>query len=249
MGTEEVMLRHLLDLCRKSEKTGIWLYSGFLSPAEQEDLLCSKEAADFSFRLCGGYENAERKILAAGDEAESGPPEPPISVIAVNPRSVKFAEELTHRDYLGAVLGLGIERSVIGDILVREQGTLLFCLSSVAEMLVSSLTQVRRTAVTAAVTAADLPELRPRYAEMRMNVASERADAVVSAFAGLSRGQTDKLFAMGKVSVNGRILTDRSYRLKESDTFSIRGVGKAVYDGIVYETKKNRLQVRLRKLL
>ena len=249
MVTDEVMLRHLLDLFRKSEKTGIWLYSGFLSPAEQQDLLCSREAAAFSFRLCGGYENAERKILAAGDETESGPPEPPVSVIAVNPRSARFAEELTHRDYLGAVLGLGIERSVIGDILVREQGALMFCLSSVAEMLVSSLTQVRRTAVSASVAAADLPELQPRYAALRMNVASERADAVVSAFTGLSRGQTDKLFATGKVSVNGRILTDRSYRLKEKDSFSVRGVGKAVYDGIEYETKKNRLQVRIRKLI
>ena len=85
--TNDVTLRHLLDLCRRSEKTGAWQYSGFLSPAEQDDLLCSRESAGFSFLLAGGYENAERKILAAGNEEEMGPPDPPVSVIAVKPKS------------------------------------------------------------------------------------------------------------------------------------------------------------------
>ena len=70
--TNDVMLRHLLDLCRRSEKTGDWQYSGFLSPAEQDDWLRSREAAGFRFLLDGGYENAERKILAAGREEEAG---------------------------------------------------------------------------------------------------------------------------------------------------------------------------------
>ena len=246
---QEVTLRHLLDLCRKSEKACTWQYSGFLSPAEQDDLLRSREAAGFSFLLAGGYENAERKILAAGNEAEMGPPDPPVSVIAVRPKSEKYAEELTHRDYLGAILGLGIERSLIGDILVREHRAWFFCLRSAADMLVSSLTQVRRTTVTAEIARADVPELQPRYTPLRVNVASERLDAVIAAFTGLSRGQAEKLFASEKVFVNGRMITDRSVRLKEGDAFSVRGFGKAVYDGIEYETKKSRYMVRLRKLI
>ena len=248
-STNDVVLRHLLDLCRKSEKTGAWQYSGFLSPAEQDDLLRDREAAGFSFRLAGGYANAERKILAAGNEAEMGPPDLPITVIAVAPKSAKFAEELTHRDYLGAILGLGIERSLIGDILVRDRRAWFFCLSSAAEMLVSSLVQVRRTAVTAETAAADVPELQPRYEPLGVNVASERLDAVIAAFAGLSRGQADRLFAAEKVFVNGRMITDRSFRLREGDVFSARGFGKAVYDGIEYETRKSRYRVRLRKLV
>ena len=249
MDTNEATLRHLLDLCRRSEKTGTWQYSAFLTPAEQDDLLSSREAAGFSFLLAGGYENAERKILAAGKEEESGPPDPPIRVIKVVPKSEKFAEELTHRDYLGAILGLGIERSLIGDILVRDRRAWFFCLSSAADMLASSLTQVRRTTVTASVVSSDVPELQPRYEPIRVNVASERLDAVAAAFAGLSRGQADKLFPAGKVFVNGRMTMDRSTRLKEGDILSVRGTGKAVYDGIEYETRKNRYQVRLRKLV
>ena len=165
------------------------------------------------------------------------------------PKSDKYAEELTHRDYLGAILGLGIERSLIGDILVRDHRAWFFCLSSVADMLAGSLSQVRRTSVTASVTTADVPELQPRFTPMRVNVASERLDAVIAAFAGLSRGQADKLFAAGKVFVNGRMTEDRSSRLKEGDVLSVRGTGKAVYDGIEYETRKNRYMVQLRKLV
>ncbi len=249
MEKNDVTLRHLLDLCRKSRKAGAWQYSAFLSPAEQEDLLRSPEAAGFDFLLTGGYENAERKILAAGSEADFGPPDPPIRAVGVEPKSVKYAEQLSHRDYLGAVLGLGIERSVIGDICIRGTRCLIFCLPSAAELLVSSLAQVRRISVTAALTDADVPEFQPEYRHLRLNVASERLDAVTAAFAGISRGQADRLFAAEKVFVNGRTVTDRSYRLKEGDVLSVRGFGKAVYDGIDHETRKNRYCVRLRKLV
>ena len=248
MTTNDVTLRHLLDLCRKSEKTGLWQYSGFLSPAEQDDFLSCAEAAKYPFFLDGGYEGAERKILAAGNGEEMGPPDAPVSVIAVAPKSDKFAEELTHRDYLGAILGLGIERGLIGDIIVRDKRAWFFCLSSAADMITSSLAQVRRTAVSAAVTTPDVPGLQPRYLPLRLNVASERLDAVTAAFTGLSRGQAEKLFGAEKVFVNGRTVTDRSARLREGDRLSVRGFGKAVYDGIEHETKKNRLWVRLRKL-
>ena len=245
----DVTLRHLLDLCRRSERTGTWQYSAFLSPAEQEELLRSPEAAGYSFFLTGGYEAAERKILAAGREAENGPPEPPVSVVAVTPKSEKYAEELSHRDYLGAILGLGIERSLVGDILVQGKRAWFYCLSSAANMLAASLTQVRRTTVEARVTGTDVPELQPRYTPQRLNVASERLDAVAAAFTGLSRGQADKLFGAEKVFVNGRVATDRSMKLKEGDILSIRGFGKAVYDGIEHETRKNRLWVMLRKYI
>ena len=179
----------------------------------------------------------------------SNPPDPPVSVIAVTPKSEKFAEELTHRDYLGAILGLGIERSLIGDILVRDKRAWFFCLTPAAEMLASALTQVRRTAVAAEIAPPDVPELRPRYEALRLNVASERLDAVVAAFTRLSRGQAEKLFGAEKVFVNGRAVTDKSARLKDGDMLSVRGFGKAVYDGIEHETKKNRLWVSLRKLI
>lgn len=248
MESSEQMNRHLLDLCRRSDRTLSWVYSGFLTPAEQEDFIRCPEAARFDWCFDGGYEAAERRLLAAGNADLIGcPPDPPVCVIAVAPVSEKFAENLSHRDYLGAILSLGIDRSLIGDILVREKQAWFFCLSSAADMVAGVLTQVRRTAVEARVTAPDVPELQPRFAPLRLNVASERLDAVTAAFTGLSRGQAEKLFSAEKVFVNGRTVTDRSARLKEGDILSVRGFGKAVYDGISRETKKNRLWVSLRK--
>lgn len=244
MTTQDPTLRHLLDLCRKSDRTGIRQFSAFLSPAEQEDFLRCPEAAGYAFLLTGGYPEAERKILAAGSAEE---PDPPISVIAVSPKSMKFSEDLTHRDYLGAVLGLGIERGLVGDILVRDKRAWLFCLSSVSDLIVSSLREVRRTAVASQPAAPDIPELRPRFTPLRLNVASERLDAVTAAFTGISRAQAGPLFSSEKVFVNGRAAADKSARLKEGDILSVRGFGKAVYDGIERETKKNRLWVSLRK--
>ena len=247
MESAERITRHLLDLCRRSERTGLWVYSGFLSPAEQEDFLRTPEAARFPYVLYGGYEGAERRILAAGNGEDAGAPDFPVRVIAVRPASAKFAEELSHRDYLGAILNLGIERSLIGDILVREKQAWFFCLDSAADFLVSSLTRVRNTTVTASLSSADVPELRPRLEPLRLNVASERLDAVLSAFTGLSRARTADLFSGEKVFVNGRIVTDKSARLKEGDLLSVRGFGKAAYQGIEVETRKNRLWVSLLK--
>ena len=240
-------VRHLADLCRKSEKTATWQYSAFLSPAEQDDFLHSPEAGRSDFQLTGGYEGAERKILMAGSEAECGEADPPVSVIAVRPKSEKYAEELTHRDYLGSILALGIERSLVGDILVGEKKAWFFCLRGAADMIASGLRQVRRTAVAAEITSPDIPELQPKTTPIRLNVASERLDAITAAFLGASRGQAEKLFSAEKVFVNGRMTTDRSARLQEGDILSVRGFGRAVYVGIERETRKNRLWVSLRK--
>ena len=248
MENAERTNRHLLDLCRRSDRTASWVYSGFLSPAEQEDFHRCPESASFDYSFSGGYSDAERRILAAGNADRIGTlPDPPISVIAVHPSSPKFAEDLSHRDYLGAILSLGIERSLIGDILVREKSAWFFCIDSAVDFLTSSLTRIRNTAVSASLSSAEAPELRPRYESVRVNVASERLDAVLSAFTGLSREQTASLFRGEKVFVNHRIVTDKSFRLKEGDILSVRGFGKAAYDGIDHETRKSRLWVSLRK--
>ena len=250
MENSDLVIRHLMDLCRKSEKISAWQYSGFLSPAEQDAFLRQPEAGRFSFQFLGGYDGAERRILAAGDEAYFGfPAEAPIAVVEVAPLSLKFAEDLTHRDFLGAILGLGIDRSLIGDILVREKKAWVFCLDSAAGILTGGLNQVRRTSVSARVTDADIPDLQPRFESIRINIASERLDAIAAAFAGISRGQCLPLFSAEKVFVNGRSVTDKSMKLKEGDILSVRGYGKAIYDGIERETKKNRLWASLRRYI
>ena len=245
MERGEEILRHLEDLCRRAERTGRWFYSGFLSPAEQDDFSTLPVSRQTRWHFWGGMEAAERRILAAGDPEENDPAYP-LKVIRISPVAPKFAEELSHRDYLGALLNLGIERSLIGDILVEGKDAWVFCLERAGEILCGELHRVRRTEVTAAEDP-DCPALKPRLTPMTLNVSSERLDAVVAGFAGLSREKAAALITGEKVFVNSRPAVQRDARLKEGDILSVRGFGKAVYDGVDRTSRKGRLFLKLRR--
>ncbi|MBQ6679920.1 MAG: hypothetical protein IJM76_07870 [Lachnospiraceae bacterium] len=263
MDQDERLKRHLIDLAGQAERRYCFVSGGFLSLAEQEAFTRLLP----SFRgvkafLYGGHEGAERCIPVfipeellpspeAGPAPGGRPPFPegedPLTVLLIEPVNRRFAEELTHRDYLGAILNLGIDRSLTGDILVKEDGAYLFCLKSIAPFLSESLTRVRNTSVRLSEVSFDLPALRPEFETLRVNVASERFDAVLSALTKLSRGKTAELFRQQRVQVNGRITEDPDHRLKEGDVISIRGFGKAIYEGISGESRKGRLYVELKK--
>lgn len=250
MDDPTAVLRHLTDIYRRAEKLNAYQYSAFLTPAEQDAFRKNLPKGALPIAFDGGFPEAERRILVCGDEEAFGcPPEPPLAVLSITPAHEKFAEDLTHRDFLGALMSLGIERAQLGDIVIREGTAYLICLEPIGGYIAGSLTSVRRTAVRVRREEGPVPALEPRLQELALNVASERLDAVVAAFCGLARGKADRLFAAEKVFVNGLPVTDRSHRLKEGDRFSVRGFGKAVYDGIAHETKKGRIFVRLRKFV
>ncbi|MBQ6197485.1 MAG: hypothetical protein IJK47_08705 [Lachnospiraceae bacterium] len=241
-------LRHLEDLYRRAEKQNTYLYSAFLTPAEQAAFLAAAPKGGISYRLEGGAAAAERRLIIFGSEEDFGyPPEPPLCVLSIRPASEKFAEALTHRDYLGAVLALDIERENVGDIIVKEKEAYLICLERIADYLCDNLTEVRRTKVRVKREEGEIPALSPTFKEEQLNVASERLDAVIAAFCGLARGKAEALFAAEKVFVNSLPAKGGAQRLKEGDVFSVRGFGKGIYDGISKETKKGRYYVSVRR--
>ncbi len=248
MENSETLLVHIRDLARQADRRGAYTYSGFLSPAELSEIMQKKDSLlclPFTLWSDGA---AERRILAFGSEALFGyPPDWPVSVISIMPVSEKFAEELTHRDYLGALMNLGIERTLLGDIIIRGKKAWVYCLDSIAEHICSVLTTVRHTTVKCEKSPGDIPELLPVFEEMRINVASERIDAVTAAFTGKSRSSITELFSSGRVFVNSREVNDGSKLLKEGDILSVRGFGKAVYDGISGASRKGRIYAVLRK--
>ncbi len=249
MNETEEKTRHLLDICRRAEKTGRRCYSSFLTPAEQDDFTRDPSAAFFQWTFEGGYANAERRILAAGENEYGNNDTIPIRIIRAEPQNDKFAEELSHRDYLGAIMNLGIERSTIGDILVRGRKAWIFCQEHVAEIILSGLKRVRRTAILSQSGSPDDEELKPEFQPVYVHAASERIDALAADFAGISRTQAASLFSSGKIFVNGRNVTDRSIKLHPGDILSIRGIGKGIYDGIERETRKGRLVAVFRKYI
>ena len=133
---EQLLKKRLTELAGLCWQRDIQTHSGFLTLREQTVFhSIERELAPVRVRLAGGYPQAERKMVCflASYEEESAPL--PIRVLSVVPAAPRFAQPLTHRDYLGAVMNLGIERSCVGDILAEENGCFIFCLEAMEEFL------------------------------------------------------------------------------------------------------------------
>lgn len=248
MEQDELLKKRLLDLATKADRQNVYTYTGFLSLAEQSEYhQMERELAFAGCQMFGGAENCERMMLQFGSADTFGYEGTfPIAVLEIRPSAEKFAEELGHRDYLGAILNLGIERSLIGDIVIREKKAWVFCVESIAEFLCDNLTKIRHTAVRCSISSGSAPELAPHLEEVMLNVASGRIDAVAAAWTKLSRSKVTELFREKKIFVNGRLQENVSYQLKEGETLTVRGYGKIIYDGILGETKKGRSRVQIR---
>ncbi len=241
METNDIQLKkRFSELAARAASGGYAVYSDFLTLAEQDVLT----DAHLDAELVGGYDTAERRLAVFG---ETWGAEPPTVWLCIEPVAQKFADELTHRDFLGAVVGLGLHREVLGDIIIHENRGYLYCLDTVAPFIAESLTQVKRTTVR--VRRVDAPPEVSLTLPERTSfvVSSERLDAVVAAVFDLSRSESQKLFEHELVFVNSRSARKLTAEPKTGDIVSVRGHGRFIYDGIERETKKGRLRVAVRR--
>ena len=244
---EEFLQKRIMDLANQSYRNQHYTFSGFLSLGEQELVYQALSGMDWAeYTLFGGMEGCERQMVRFGSEQSLGYEEPfPIICIEIAPRMVKFADNLSHRDFLGALMHLGIERSTLGDILVKEKTAFLFCQEKVRDFIVQNLDKIRHTSVLCRV-CDEIPEMvKPALLEESLIVSSERLDGIVAKLYHLSRSQSILLFREKKVFVNGRCMENNSGVLKEGDVVSVRGYGKFVYEAVQHETRKGRLSIRV----
>lgn len=226
-----------------------YLFTGFLNEAEYADVLALGSPA-CGMKPFGGFEGAARVMVRFGDPEVLGYEEPfPITILCVTPLMDKFADALTHRDFLGAILNLGIERRVIGDILVDSPTAYVMCESQMAGFIADNLTRVRHTAVRAAITASLPDQVRPRLASQEIQVSSNRIDAVIAQVYHLSRSGSQELMAGKQVYINGRTVENSSRELREGDEVSVRHQGKFRYQGTVRQTRKGKLCVLIERYI
>lgn len=243
---DKQLLRRFSELSDRAASRGCWTNTEFLTLAEQDLLL--RAVLDAPAALFGGFDTAERKLALFGSESLCGyEARPPIVCLLIEPAAPKFAETLTHRDYLGALMGLGIRREVLGDIVLQDGAAYLFCLDSIADYIRDGCTQVKRTAVRAAAVDT-LPALLTAPPEKTtLVVASERLDALVAAVWSLPRSEAKALVADGHVFLDGRSALDPAAALGGGETVSVRGLGRFRFEGSCAETRKGRLRVEIRK--
>ena len=245
MDEEVLTKKRLSELYKRAFSRGSYEYSDFLNIYEQS--LLKDSVPDGGYTLDGGYVNAERLVSCFGSEEEFGyPPYPPIVCIKISPRGAKFSEELTHRDFLGALMNLGIKREKLGDILLCGSDAYLFCIETVSDFICKSLDRVRHTAVECGVADCIPEQLNELPETERIVVSSERLDALISAVYKLSRAEILRYFAQNKVYVNGRNIISPDERASDGDIVSVRGLGRFIYCGMQSETKKGRLAVGVR---
>lgn len=249
MTKEEAMLeKRLIELSKMAYHRDIVTFSDFLNLNELHILhSIPKNLLSSPYETFGGYEYAERQMVAFLPGALSYTKDYPICALSISPLHAKYAEELTHRDYLGAVLNLGIDRCKIGDLAIQDRNCFVFCRDKIADYIMEQLIRVRHTMVS--VKRLELKEFsyKPSLQEASGTVASVRLDSVLSIGFPLSRSKLTGYIEGGKVFVNGKLITNNGYHLKQNDIISVRGMGRILYDGILSETRKGRYFVRIYK--
>lgn len=235
------LIRRLEDLSSRCARSGAVTSTPFLTPAEQVTAMqWMKHRCECGTLLFGGHETCERKVLFFVPEwMEDFSPEDHIAALKLE---AAFGTP-GHRDYLGALLGMGVKREVVGDIWVDGQSATVFCSPGVAEHL-ASIEQAGRVSLKARViplSEVSPPELKRR--PVNFTVQSPRLDAVCSDLFRISRESAAKQIRLGAAALNYLPCMKPDASVKEGDVISLKGCGKAQIVSVGGQSRKGRLYV------
>ncbi len=245
----EQLCRRLQDLSARCDKTDSIVVSTFLTLAEQADAAAWAKRA-CKCRLCffGGNRDCERKaafFLPIDCDEEDVPFSEYLSAVEIR---ASFGSPC-HRDYLGALIALGVKREWIGDIRIKDQTAWVFCLPSVSGRL-SELTQAGKISVKASVTdICHVPEPETKRKRVTFTVQSLRFDAVAAETFHLSRTSAAKQITAGLACLNYAACLKTDAPVKEGDVLSLRGCGKAEISEIGGNSRKGRIFVSAEVIL
>ena len=242
--SDKLVIARLSDAVKMTDIKNIPSFLGFLN--EREFSLCKsyleKERVRFSFS--GGYSDAERVFIGIlpdwADEADF-----PFSCLKL---SYKQEYNLSHRDFLGTLMSLGIERDKVGDIVVREGESFVFVSDTVVKFCTENIAKVGGVGVEISLYNGNL-DVGIKFEEILKTIASNRADCVVGAICNLSRVRAKEFIISGNLIVNHIICENVTKSVKTGDVLSVRGKGKFIVSSIDEKTKKGRLKLSLKKYL
>lgn len=244
---EKIVFAKVLDHAQIAMNKKIATFTDFLDPAKIHSYENQFKFVDgIVYRTFGGYQGTERSMIGfCPDFLELTDEDFPICVIKIETKD-KFCEGLTHRQYLGSIIGTGIERTKLGDIIVLDECAYVFVHKTIADYICINLTRISRTKVECSIiNPTDIILPQQKFKLIHPTVASLRVDAVISAAFNISRGQAVEFINAEKVMVNWSIVKSASYSLKPDDLFTLRGYGRAKIVEITGKTKKDRLAITI----
>lgn len=236
----------VIDLAEQAIKTWEIVFSDFLSPPELAEVQrMFGKLTEVHLLAWGGYPQAERQRLAIA-RSELPLDHSQVEISALEIAGNFLFDPASHRDFLGSMLGCGINREKTGDLIVLgERGAQAIVVPEMVEYLETHLEQVRSVPVrTQRIEISELKIKEPKKKELTTVEASLRLDAIASAGFGMSRSKMVDLIDGGDVRVNWKEITQASYQLKSGDLVAIRGKGRLEL-GEIAVTKKDRYRVQM----
>lgn len=241
---DKLVLSRAEDAVSLAEKNYQVKTVGFLNPAQR--VLIEKNIYipdNLSVTFEGGYDGAERTIMVCVPEYADFEIGAILKAIRLKGRNVSA---LTHRDYLGSLMGLGITRENIGDILCTQDGAVIFVKSDIADYILLNLDKVGRCGIKTEICGlSDIDIPKPKTREICGTVSSLRLDSVLSLAAGISRGRAAELIGQGAISLNWEVCESVSEKLCEGDLISARGLGRMRLEKVGGLTRKGRIGVTI----
>ena len=253
---DTLFLRRMQDLAERADRIGFLVFSEFLDGGQRSLAARLTWPAQIQVQYLGGYEDAERVTAVfypsfLDYEAIEGAPDPnydsPIDALYVRLKGAKFARKIPgHRDYLGSLMGLGIKRETLGDILPDDEGAVLIVSHSISDFIRQNLLSVGSLDVSIEDIA--FSEIRHHVKdgkEMVIGLQSVRLDAVISKTFALGRQDAVKTIQSGRVQVNWKDTDRTDYSVKEGDLISVRGFGRIRIGEQTGISRSGRSQIRV----
>ena len=247
---EKLFYARLGDLLDRAERSGCAAFSRFLD--ERQSALAEqylrRSAGDKLFTLWGGFPEARRKMLAVYPEylRDTVMEDFPMECVTF---TFRREDKLTHRDFLGSLMALGLKREAVGDIVTDEGIAQVFVTETAAKAILTSVSKVGRVGVEVSGGREFCLDAEQEYMEISGTVASLRLDCVVGLACGLSRDKSAALIRSERVDVDHFTVTSVSRELRVGDILSVRGYGRFILSGINGLTKKGRIHREMRKYI
>ena len=244
MNEQELCKKRLIDLSKQANRKGIVVFSDFLNLNELNIYHQNEKFYECRTETFGGIEFAERQIVAFIPDALYYEWQYPIAALEIKPSYPKFAEKLGHRDILGALMNMGIDRSKVGDIILSEDRYFMICEDTMAQYFIDHLDKIRHTVVRLEEISAEELVSEQHFEEKEGIITSNRLDSLIACVYKFSRSQALEYLKNEKVFVNGQCIQNPSYHCKENEIVSVRGSGRFVFEKEYGETNKGRLKIR-----
>jgi RNA-binding protein YlmH len=245
---DRALVNELLDYAEYCTDGYTFRYTDFLDPRQQRivrEILSTQKGVAYSF--FGGIEDSERAVCVVHDlNYELMDEDIPIEVLSIT--WSMSSRKLTHRDFLGSILGCGIKREKVGDIILDEGRAYVACMSEISRYLQYNLSKVGSTSVRVEK-AGSIVKKEETLKSISATVASLRLDSIIATGYGLSRSKAVELVKGGKVKVNWEDIEAASKEVKQGDVISLRGKGRIVLQEVSGTTKKDRIRIVINKYL